>query len=101
MYADKRSDQPIELDKLRLDGGTQPREAYDEQVLSEYADRMELDDRGFIVDPQGQSWEPIVLYDDDEHLWLADGFHKHHNPSMKPYTPSLSPKCATRPTQTP
>ena len=48
MYADKRSDQPIELDTLRLDGGTQPREAYDEQVLSEYADRMELDDRGFV-----------------------------------------------------
>lgn len=76
MYADKRSDQPIELDTLRLDGGTQPREAYDEQVLSEYADRMELDDRGFVVDPQGQAWEPIVLYDDDEHLWLADGFHR-------------------------
>lgn len=76
MYADKRSDQPIELDTLRLDGGTQPREAYDEQVLGEYADRMEIDDRGFVVDPQGQAWEPIVLYDDDEHLWLADGFHR-------------------------
>ena len=33
--------------------------------------------------------------------WLADGFHKHHNPSMKPPTPSLNPKCATRPTNTP
>ena len=33
--------------------------------------------------------------------WLADGFHKHHNPSMKFLTPALNPKCATRPTETP
>lgn len=76
MYADRRENQPISLDGVRLDGGTQPREAFDEAVLAEYAERMELDDRGFIVDPSGQDWDPIVVYDDDDQLWLADGFHR-------------------------
>lgn len=76
MYADRRENQPIQLDGVRLDGGTQPREAFDESVLAEYAESMELDDRGFVVDPSGQEWDPIVVYDDDDQLWLADGFHR-------------------------
>lgn len=76
MYAEHRAFQPIPLDTLRLDGGTQPRERFDEHVLNEYAERMLLDDRGFVVDPDNQEWEPIVAYEDDDTLWLADGFHR-------------------------
>ena len=76
MYATQRSTQPVDLGVLRLDGGTQPRSAFDEAIVSEYASRMRVDDRGIVVDPQGAEWEAVVVYDDDDSLWLADGFHR-------------------------
>ncbi len=76
MYASHRSEQPVELANLRLDGGTQPRERFDEDILKEYAEKMSVDDRDMVIDSQGQPWEPIVVYDDGDDLWLADGFHR-------------------------
>ena len=31
---------------------------------------------GKVVDPEGRAWEEIVVFDDGESLWLADGFHR-------------------------
>lgn len=77
MYTGHRDDAPIDLETVRLDGGTQPRERFDEETLAEYAARMERDDRGLVVDPQGQVWEPLVIYEDEDgERWLADGFHR-------------------------
>jgi len=69
--------QLVNLDDLKLDGGTQPREAMDEALIDEYAERMSVDDRGFVIDPEGTDWQKLVVFeDDDEQLWLADGFHR-------------------------
>jgi hypothetical protein len=76
MYAGQRTNQPIDLATLRLDGGTQPRERFDEEILKEYAEKMLVDDRGLVLDHSGQAWEPIVVYEDGDDLWLADGFHR-------------------------
>ena len=76
MVAEQREHAPIALSALRLDGGTQPRERFDEEILREYAERMELDDRGLVIDPSHQIWEPIVVVEDGSELWLADGFHR-------------------------
>lgn len=67
------------LEQIRLDGGTQPREAIDEALVAEYAERMVCDDRGFVIDPEGVDWHKIVVFEDDDgELWLADGFHRTH-----------------------
>ena len=69
--------QLVDLEALRLDGGTQPREALDDALVAEYAGRMRADDRGFVVDPEGADWHKLVVFeDDDDQLWLADGFHR-------------------------
>ena len=69
--------QLVDLEALRLDGGTQPREALDDALVAEYAGRMRADDRGFVVDPEGVDWHKLVVFeDDDDQLWLADGFHR-------------------------
>jgi hypothetical protein len=52
--------------KLRMDGGTQPREKIDDAVVKEYA---EVWTSGGIFPP------PDVFYDGSEY-WLADGFHR-------------------------
>lgn len=71
------------LDQIRLDGGTQPREAIDEALVAEYAERMVCDDRGFVVDPEGVDWHKLVVFEDDDgELWLADGFHRTHAAKM-------------------
>jgi hypothetical protein len=67
----------VELERVRTDGGTQPRASLDAATLAEYAERMVLDAAGgLVVDPEGRAWEEIVVFDDGESLWLADGFHR-------------------------
>ncbi len=67
------------LDRLRLDGGTQPRLELDEATLDEYAGRMVWDDGSAqLLDPEGISWEPVTVFDDGTDVWLADGFHRVH-----------------------
>jgi hypothetical protein len=58
----------IRLTALRLDGGTQPRAAIDEQIVAEYADAM----------TNGAEFPPIVVFFDGQTYWLADGFHRYH-----------------------
>ena len=57
----------IEISRIRLDGGTQIREAlYDNATLQEYCDAMEA----------GAKFPPIHVIEDGDDLWLVDGFHR-------------------------
>ncbi len=56
----------IELTKLRLDGGTQPRAALDPATIDEYAEAYRA----------GAQFPPVIVFYDGEHYWLADGYHR-------------------------
>jgi hypothetical protein len=57
----------IAIARIRLDGGTQIREAlYDSATLQEYCDAME----------SGATFPPIHVIEDGDNLWLVDGFHR-------------------------
>jgi len=58
----------IPLSQIRIDGGTQPREAIDPTTVDEYAEAM----RGLA------SFPPAVVFHDGVDTWLADGFHRYH-----------------------
>ena len=57
----------LKLNEIRIDGGTQPRVAIDEQVVAEYA---ELYSSGVIL-------PPVTVFFDGATYWLADGFHRY------------------------
>ena len=58
--------QSIAIEKIRMDGGTQPRSQLLEEVVAEYAEDMK----------QGATFPPVTVYYDGEEYWLADGFHR-------------------------
>ena len=58
--------QSIEIDKIRMDGGTQPRAQLFKEVVEDYAEDMR----------QGATFPPVTIYFDGEEYWLADGFHR-------------------------
>lgn len=58
--------QPVEITKIRRDGGTQPRAQLYEEVVAEYAEDMR----------QGAEFPPVTIFFDGEEYWLADGFHR-------------------------
>jgi hypothetical protein len=58
----------VTLDRIRIDGGTQPRETIDQATVDEYAEAMERRTR----------FPPLVVYFDGENAWLADGFHRYY-----------------------
>jgi hypothetical protein len=57
----------VPLDRIRLDGGTQTRAGLDQDTVKEYADAYQA----------GEQLPPVVLFDDGERLWMADGFHRY------------------------
>ena len=57
----------LELDKIRADGGTQPRASVDIVVIAEYAADM----------TDGAKFPPVTVFDDGSDHWLADGFHRY------------------------
>lgn len=59
--------QTLKLDQLRIDGGTQPRVAIDEQVVAEYAEKY----------GEGVDLLPVTVFFDGTAYWLADGFHRY------------------------
>src|SRR5579859_2425825 len=65
----------LSLDKIRLDGGTQLRAAYDQDVIDDYARRYSHD-ISEITDPKRKMMPPVVVFDDGTDLWLADGFYR-------------------------
>ena len=56
----------LKLDRIRTDGGTQPRATLDEDVIAEYAAAMS--DRA--------EFPPVDVFYDGKAYWLADGFHR-------------------------
>lgn len=56
----------LDLDKIRMDGGTQPRVELSEDLVAEYATMME----------GGATFPPVVVFYDGTDYWLADGFHR-------------------------
>lgn len=61
-------DRPEMLDvyKIRLDGGTQPRESLSNGLIEEYAQEMR----------EGAKFPPVDVFYDGTDYWLADGFHR-------------------------
>ena len=55
------------LDRIRIDGGTQPRTAIDEDVVADYADLC----------GSGVDLPPVTVFFDGTAYWLADGFHRY------------------------
>jgi hypothetical protein len=58
--------QSLPIESIRLDGGTQPRINLNHETVREYAHDME----------QGATFPPVIVYNDGDNLWLADGFHR-------------------------
>jgi len=59
--------QNLRLDQIRIDGGTQPRVAIDEDVVADYADLYR----------SGMDLPPVTVFHDGATHWLADGFHRY------------------------
>lgn len=57
----------LNLDKIRIDGGTQSRVKIDQHVVANYADDM----------LNGADFPPVVVFFDEKDYWLADGFHRY------------------------
>ncbi len=58
----------IQIENIRLDGGTQPRARLDPELVSEYAEAMD----------KGDKFPPVTVFFDGTDYWLADGFHRVH-----------------------
>lgn len=58
---------PLDLDAIRVDGGTQPRAAISDDVIADYAAAM----------GDGASLPPVTVFYDGSDYWLADGFHRY------------------------
>ena len=58
----------LNLNAIRIDGGTQPRERIDMDAVGDYADAIKA----------GTELPPIVVFNDGAEHWLADGFHRYH-----------------------
>ena len=56
----------LKLEQIRIDGGTQPRVAIDEQTVAEYAEYYET----------CVNLPPVTVFFDGTTYWLADGFHR-------------------------
>lgn len=60
------------IDSIRHDANTQVRARIDETVVDAYAEAMKhLAEGG-----EGKAFPPVVLFDDGQHKYLADGFHR-------------------------
>lgn len=56
----------LKIKDLKLDGGTQPRAAVNEDLVREYAAEM----------ANGADFPPVKVFFDGTAYWLADGFHR-------------------------
>ena len=57
----------LNLDVIRIDGDTQPREELDQEMVAEYAELMR----------DGVKFPPVVTFFDGSSYWLVDGFHRY------------------------
>lgn len=58
----------ININAIRIDGGTQSRVEIDMEVVGDYAEAVKV----------GIDFPPIVVFNDGADQWLADGFHRYH-----------------------
>lgn len=58
----------LALEKIRIDGGTQPRSAIYQNVIDDYTAALAA----------GAKFPPVVIFYDGDEYWLADGFHRYH-----------------------
>jgi phage N-6-adenine-methyltransferase len=58
----------LAVDRIRTDGGTQPRASINDVMVAEYAADMDA----------GAAFPPVVVFFDGSDYWLADGFHRLH-----------------------
>jgi hypothetical protein len=58
----------LNLNAIRIDGGTQPRERISMEVVGDYAEAVKV----------GIEFPPVVVFHDGAEHWLADGFHRYH-----------------------
>jgi hypothetical protein len=58
----------IALEKIRLDGGTQPRKELDINLVQHYKEQL----------LEGKQFPEVDLYFDGKSYWLSDGFHRFH-----------------------
>ena len=56
----------IELSKIRIDGGTQPRAELNQETVADYAEAYK----------SGAILPAVTLFFDGAEYWLADGFHR-------------------------
>lgn len=56
----------LEISRIRVDGGTQPRAWLDPHTVDEYSQAMK----------EGSVFPPVTIYNDGNEYWLADGFHR-------------------------
>jgi ParB-like chromosome segregation protein Spo0J len=57
----------LRLNEITLDQKCQPRKELDKDTVNEYIERMQ----------EGDKFPPVVVFDDGEKKWLADGFHRY------------------------
>lgn len=57
----------LNLDVIRIDGDTQPREELDQDMVAEYAELMR----------DGIKFPPVKVFFDGSSYWLVDGFHRY------------------------
>ena len=60
----------IKLEKIRLDGGTQPRKEIDEALVQHYTE---------ILLEGKDKFPPVDLWFDGKSYWPSDGFHRFHS----------------------
>lgn len=57
----------LELEQIRIDGGTQSRVELNQETVAEYAQAF----------TDGAQFPPVVVFFDGASYWLADGFHRY------------------------
>lgn len=60
------ADTKLHPDEIRTDGGTQPRDKINDEVVQRYVEALR----------ERAKFPPITVYYDGEHYWIADGFHR-------------------------
>ncbi len=58
----------LNLELIRIDGGTQSRARLDNDTITEYAEAFK----------DGALFPPVTVFYDGKDRWLADGFHRYH-----------------------
>src|SRR5262249_44977548 len=61
----------LEISRIRMDGGTQPRARLSDELVEEYVIAMRPDPF-----KKPEVFPPVIVFYDGVNYWLADGFHR-------------------------